>query len=492
MKLKSNLRLLDIVLYASILYFILFLFFRLLLVYSFAADIGGIENNVIYSVCKVMAGGALYDNPESGNFNITQYTPIFYYMVIFCSKLFGLNPINDLHSIYIIARVISLMANLLGFYFIFKLLTQCFHVNKKIAFIAGVCFFIHLTRIQFSARPDAMFGLVFILIIYCFVIHFQQKENKKRYLILGLLLAAISVFIKQSGIQFFIIIPTFFFLLKEYKNGITSILLLIILTTVFAFLCYNTFSQNFITNAVNGLNNGFVIAHIYNIFSFFLMKYQLIFILGICFSLIFIKSTQLTELRFLSFTLVGVFIFAFVTSIKLGAWINYYNEFITTSILLTAIKFESLSQKIKQDDPIHRFTGIFCAVLIVFLLPNMMVEKLFYEHYQHIPIKESRNLYQKKQVIALTLQAKLLKNEYFLCFDEHINAMLPLKSVIPNKDLVPAQSKFNYQNFISEFKAGQITYVVYPTNRPLVSFMDCSFLNFKEVYTDKDFTILKQ
>jgi hypothetical protein len=191
---------------------------RLLLVYSYASDIGGVENNVIYSVAKVLAGGTLYDNPETNNFNITQYSPLYYYTVIITTKLLKLNPISDLHAIYIIGRYYSLLFNLISVYLIYRLLTKKFYVEKKLALIAGIIYFIHLTRIHFAARPDALFGLIFILIIFCFVKYFQENSKNKIVFVLGLLLIVISIYIKQTGIQFLVIIPAYFFFIKKFHS----------------------------------------------------------------------------------------------------------------------------------------------------------------------------------------------------------------------------------------------------------------------------------
>ena len=142
-----------------------------------------------------------------------------------------------------------------------------------------------------------------------------------------------------------------------------------------------------------------------------------------------------------------------------------------------------------KDDPIHRFASIFSAVLIIVLLPNSIVEKLFYEHYQHL--QESPVNFQQKRKLALLLNDKLKKNQYFLSFDEHINAMLPLSAVVPNKDLVPFQSKFNYQLFTQQFNSGQIRFIVCPSQRKSEAFMGCNFSEFNAIFHDKDFTILE-
>lgn len=487
MKLKANYSLLNITFYASVLSLLLFLILRLLLVYSFASDIGGVENNVIYSIAKVLAGGTLYDNPEANNFNITQYAPIYYYLVIFVTKLFNLNPISHLHDIYITGRYVSLFFNLISVYLIYRLLTKNFYCEKKLSLIAGIIFFIHLTRIHFAARPDALFGMVFILILICFVKYFQSNGQNQVVFIVGILLTAISIFIKQTGIQFLIIIPAYFFLIKSYKNFFISAVLLF----VFSIISYGVFNllygSYFFSNTVSGINNGVSIARIYDVFSHFFLKYQVLFILGLVVAAQFFDTKQDKEIRFIAFMSIGIFCFAFVTSMKEGSWINYYNEFIIAAIILTAIMFERISKSMTQNDHMHRIAKIICAVFIVLLLPNVIVQKLYHEHFQHL--KESSILYANKQKVAQLLESKLLNNQYFLSFDDQINAMLPQKSVVPNKDLVPSQSKFNYQNFTKNFNNGNIRLIVKYSGSSVSTFMGCNFSNFKEIYKDDTFTI---
>ena len=487
MKLKDNFTLLNISFYTSVFSLLLFLLLRLLLVYSYASDIGGVENNVIYSVAKVLAGGTLYDNPETNNFNITQYSPLYYYTVIITTKLLKLNPISDLHAIYIIGRYYSLLFNLISVYLIYRLLTKKFYVEKKLALIAGIIYFIHLTRIHFAARPDALFGLIFILIIFCFVKYFQENSKNKIVFVLGLLLIVISIYIKQTGIQFLVIIPAYFFFIKKFKSFFISLILLF----VFGALLYGAFNliynSYFFSNTVGGINNGVSIARIYDVFSHFFLKYQVLFILGLIVSAQFFDKKQNLEIRFIAFVSIGVFCFAFVTSMKEGSWINYYNEFIIATIILSAVMFERISKTTNLSDNSHQFAKIVCTVFIVILLPNVVLQKLYHEHFQHL--KESSSLYKNKQKVATILESRLLSNQYFLSFDDQINAMLPLNSVVPNKDLVPSQSKFNYQNFTNSFNIGKIRFIVKYSGSAIANFMGCDFSNFKEIYKDENFTI---
>ena len=214
LRLKSKFDLPKITAWFCVINFLLFLLLRIFLIGSYDADIGGVENNVAYSISKMLCGDALYENPESGSFDITQYTPLYYYIATGISQLFYLNPLNDLHAIYAVGRSLSLCFNLFSVVVLFLMLNRQFKINKHLAIIAACTYFIHLTRIHFAARPDALFALLFLLMLVCFVFFFQQHKHKNIYLIGGILIAVLSVFVKQTGIQYLVIIPAYFILTK--------------------------------------------------------------------------------------------------------------------------------------------------------------------------------------------------------------------------------------------------------------------------------------
>ena len=129
LRLKSKFDLLKITAWFCVINFLLFFLLRIFLIGSYDADIGGVENNVAYSISKMLCGDALYENPESGSFDITQYTPLYYYVATGISQLFHLNPLNDLHAIYAVGRSLSLCFNLLSVVVLFLMLNRQFKIN---------------------------------------------------------------------------------------------------------------------------------------------------------------------------------------------------------------------------------------------------------------------------------------------------------------------------------------------------------------------------
>jgi len=475
----------------SILALLTFLILRILLIYSYEPDIGGVENNVIYSICKVIDGGLLYDNPEDGNFSISQYSPIYYYFPILIAKIIKLNPLNDLHTIYIISRYFSLIFNLLGGLIIFKLLHKNYKVNWQISIIAVSIYFLNLTRIHFAARPDSLFSLLTIIVIYFLSKYFTEVNHKNnfKYLLIAIIIASSTIFIKQTGIQFLFIIPSFFLLTKKFKEFFVTVSLLILITICYFAFFYNIHGNFFISNVFGGLNNGISLVQAYDIFSHFFLKYQLIFVFGVFFSFYFFKKSQETSLRFLSYNLIFLFFFALITSIKKGAWINYYNEFIIVVIIISAIEINNHLPKIDFNNSFSRAVVFIFSIYIILLQPNIIIYKLFHEHFEHLSLNSSN--FERKIKIAKILNSKLDDQSLFIAFDYHINSMLPLNAAIPNKDIVPSQSKFNYSKFDKEFHNGNIKYIIFPKKQEVLNYMGHDFSKFNRIYDDKEFIILE-
>jgi hypothetical protein len=69
--------------------------------------------------------------------------------------------------------------------------------------------------------------------------------------------------------------------------------------------------------------------------------------------------------------------------------------------------------------------------------------------------------------------------------------MLPTHAVVPNKDIVPTQSKFNYQVFTDNFNSGNIKYLVKPKANALNDFMGADFSGGIEVFSTTDYVVIQ-
>ncbi|MCA9906460.1 MAG: hypothetical protein KC547_21550 [Anaerolineae bacterium] len=80
-----------------------------LLASSAAPNIRGVEPNVAYTIQATLTGDSLYPDPTAPPFAITQYTPLYYIIVIELSRALGLVPGVDVVAIYQVGRGISLV-----------------------------------------------------------------------------------------------------------------------------------------------------------------------------------------------------------------------------------------------------------------------------------------------------------------------------------------------------------------------------------------------
>jgi hypothetical protein len=472
------------------LFVILFLFIilRILLVFSYSNDIGGIENNVVYSITKYLSDGCLYNDPESGNFNITQYSPVYYNLVTFICFVFKINPLTDVHLVYVIGRFLSLIFCGIGGVFLFKIFRDKFKIDFFTSFLLIVIYSFLLTRIHFSTRPDGLFSLLSILIL-----HFFLKKNSldfdhffgflKKNLIL-ITLIFLAVLTKQSGIQYLFLYSFYFLIRKEYLNSILALIFFVLMTAVILFLFYIFNGEFFFKNIVGGVNNGFSFVRIVQVFQHLYSENSILLLVLFC-SFIYVLVNNMSRQYFLICTNVIVLVgFALITSGKEGSWINYYNEFLINGLILLAIVLKDLEGYIKRMN----IDLLFASFMILFQFPLSLFHKVYDEHYKHLTSNKSEYLNGIK--VAQFLTNNLTKKDYFISFDTRIDAMLPLKTLIPNKDIVPSQSKFNYDKFNQKCKSNLIKYIVLENEVKQSSFMGINYRDYKKIDNRFGYTIL--
>src|SRR5687767_7872142 len=92
--------------------FLAFFAYRVSLLFLPTPDLGGVENNVIYFIQRLITGESLYSNPSNPPYAIAQYGPIYYYVCAAIAKIFGVGA-DDVLNVFISSRVLSLICNVL-------------------------------------------------------------------------------------------------------------------------------------------------------------------------------------------------------------------------------------------------------------------------------------------------------------------------------------------------------------------------------------------
>ena len=459
-------------------------------------DIGGIENSVVYGAAKVLNGLPLYGDPESANFDITQYTPLYYHCLTTVARLTDVNPMENLHGLYLIGRSLSLAFNLLGAWVVYRTLIAVFEVDSRLASIASVLSFLTLSDFHFAARPDSLFFLTGTVVVYCFSAYLTETRSRERGILfaLGILAAAISVFVKQTGVQYVGFIPLFFLSQRRYRDFLFSSVSLPLATIGFYLLFRSIHGPFFDKNIIGGLNNGTSFVAMAELLTLFLLRHQTWVILGAIATVHVLSNREESRsTRFLALLALWLFIFAAGTSLKRGSWLNYYTDFLNTLLILTAIRMDRLWKHAWWDEDFKRLLKALSTACLAICLPSLLVQTLGPKWRQHFPRagKAYAQTVEMKRPAAEYLRAHLTEGQYLLAFDRHVELMLADRAVMPNKEIIPSEVNYDYKGFYNAVDNGTIRYFLLAKTALGERFMGIDYSRFPKVYEDGSFVILE-
>lgn len=464
--------------FLSLLIFLTMFVFRVMLLFSYTPDLGGVENTFVYSIQKMLIGKPLYSNPEDFNFDITQYTPVFYYFLYVFYKLLGLQAGEDLMTIYIVGRSIVLLINCLTIYFIYHLAVKRLAINPRISLIIAIFSFVYLTANSLAIKSDALFHLVFLLFG-----HFTLKyieTNVLRYLFYASLIACLSIFVKQSGIQLPIILVDFFFLHFQWKGLTWAVIFLAILIvpsfTIFDAVYGAAFWQNTFGGVISTIDwLSYYKLWINHIFP----NFQILFIGSFFLIFVYFNPQTMIKEKFLIILSVGSFLFAAATATRRGAGANYFADFVHIALLCFAYFGQAAFQYLeKRKSKITQYSHLLLLSAVIVLLPYKLINNYF--HFAHFDIAYKNN-YQQASEVANFLKQELKgkTHAYFFSFDAHLNNLLVENSLLPNNDIFYFGVIYDYTRFKEGVANGKIAYIVLESGSVPTSYQGADFSKFK-------------
>lgn len=479
--------------------FILFLSIRIVMIFYPAPDIGGVEINIIYFIQRLLEKQPLYSDPEVFPYAVAQYSPLYYYLVAATASVFGTKP-DELFSVFIVNRTVSLVLNLLYLVIVYRTSVRIFKLNGSAA-RSIVCFAFIFLEITSFGRPDSLYHLFFMLSLYYFFL--CNPETAKGKILLKNILAAgiftgLSICSKQSGI---VLLPVFSIWL--YRSGKIRLLLiynlvagLCILFILGLLLIMTGDFVSFYKNVIMGVSNGIGLHWYINvILPDFYYGFGLLFSLAgiLLFFLMKKQQTLLAKQALLIFT--GLFVLQNAVMAKFGSNPGYLTEWWTLLFILLAVNLQEIRSRVVHSGTeltSYFFAGILVVKIFLAMQPvyNMFMER---------PFVKMRQQYREEAVLAAYLKKMHTKERPIHIFcnfytPEHfLSGFLFREAVMPQMDIVGLltykQGLYSYQAFRNEISEGRIPVMIMRTTGAQKQFFDLRLDNFKKDSTIAGFNI---
>lgn len=460
------------------------LLLRIILVFSYIPETGGVSINVLFGVVRLMNGHPLYTDPQIPPYSIIQYMPLHYYIIAGVGKLIGIQ--QNIHAIYVLNRLVCLLYDLILFIPIYCTLHKIFAIsNWKIIFAVYFGIFLILPNMHYG-RVDNLYLLMFCWAVY-FFLQFSSPINSPslRTIFFAALFTSFSLFTKQNG--YFLLTGIFFFLLlmNNKKVLLQFVLSLMVCCILLTLLLIGTRYHEFYLNVVQGLNNGIGLKWFQHVFieSFFRNMY-LFLAGGLALSFVFFLYPRNQQEKLIGFLSLVIFVFAFITSFKNGSGINYFTEFQILSFIIAAVYFKDASLQ-----PIAKW-------FLFFLLPFFILNVYNDKGWTYIKLlKKSKEIYIQTAAVANYITPKLKNDEYvFTAFhrENALNLMLGEKALFPTREIIHylyPRKVFNYSDYGNQAVNGKIKYLVGQNGLQPDKFLFVDFSNYTKQTTIGNFDI---
>lgn len=474
--------------------FLVYFIYRIILIFYQHPDAGGVEGNIIYFIQRLLDGLPIYTNPERAPYAIAQYSPLYYYLVAGASKLIGLTS-DDILSIYMVSRSISLFLNIIFIFIIYLTANRAFSVSKEKSISVAIAAFIFLEITSFS-RPDSLNHVFFFLTLYVFMNGIKTGKPVKPTIIFTAMLAAVSVYCKQTSF----LLPVIIGIWLLYRKMIIELLLFsffyLVLTMVFILPVYiNGELGVFYSNVVQGINNGISLTWFRSvILSDYYFSFGLLFVPTCIIVLYQLKKETNELLRFSYFLMIVLFVLLNIVSLKNGSNPGYFTEWWSLLFILLAYIGPQLTKAVSAIDK-RIPAGI---ILFVFIIKAIEIEWPLRKMLTSISDSQS---FKKDKEVADYILGKLPSDSRHTVFtnfntaDSYLSNILNKQVVAPQMDIIGlstyAYKKFDYSDLIKSFKDGRIKWMLMRALGPQKQFFDIDLNKFELDTTMNGFNIYK-
>jgi hypothetical protein len=474
--------------------FLLYFSYRVILIFYQHPDAGGVEGNIIYFIQRLLDGQPVYTDPERAPYAIAQYSPLYYYLVAGVSELIGLTS-DDILGVYAVSRSVSLFLNLVFVFIIFLTTNRVFAVTKEKSITVAIAAFIFLEITSFS-RPDSLNHVFFFLTLYVFMNGIKTGKPYKPTIILTAMLAAVSIYCKQTSFLLPVIIGAWLLYRKMIIEVLLFSVVYLVLAVVFILPVYMSGELGvFYSNVVQGINNGISFTWFRGvILSDYYFSFGLLFVPTGLIVLYQLKNETSELLRFSCYLMVVLFGLLNIVSLKNGSNPGYFTEWWSLLFVLLAYIGPQLTKAVSVID--KRILA--AIILFVFIIKAIKIE---------MPVRKmltsmnAQGKYYKEKEVADYILGKLSPGSSHTVFanfntaDSYLSNILIKQVVAPQMDIIGlstyAYKKFDYSDLIKSFEDGRIKWMLMRTLGPQKQFFEIDLNKFELDTTLNGFNVYK-
>ena len=391
---------------------------RIIAIFSYNSDIGGMEQAFVLLVQRILDHQLFYPDPTEPPYLISQYSPIYFYIVAFFSKTASLDPENNLIQVFWMGRIVSFLANLFTYFFIFKIAS----LYKPLKLYQGVILFIlyfgTLANHSYATRPDSLkvmflIGGLFFLLKYI--------NLKSFYLFaLAILFFNLAVYTKQDALiesGIFLSIYFLFFRFKWFKE----VAITIVIFTFFAVIFYLIFRHQYLQ--VLFIKSKEHISFNYLKFILFLVSAYTAAAFFLMFLTVIVNYIKAEKSKWLNYLFASGIIMAIYNVASLSLWGSGIVYLSTSLAILIMLLILLTRQRV----------GIwFSVVIILFLIPH----KECYSRRYLFHIGEKEKAYKEHHIKRKEIKSALVSNglsieNKLLTFDKLLTNYMFKQAVFP-------------------------------------------------------------
>ncbi len=456
--------------------FLLFIAYRIYLVFYPQPNVGGVENNVIYFVQRILDGQTFYTDPEKIPFSIAQYSPFYYVIVSWIAKLFNTGP-DDLLKLYDINRCVALALNFLFIAIVYRICRKIFQSEKRKSVVAAIAAFCFLEITSFG-RPDSLYHFFFMLSLYFFLLwdknhgqgSFGSKEKPGKRILIVLEIAissSLALFSKQTAIVLPVIFCCWMFFRRQYRPLFTYGFTYLLITIILVWLFQNGTGglQSLQKNVIGGISNSIGFGWYWNVIvkDYYLKLGWALVALAFCLLLITKRQTGSLSTAPM-YVFISLFILLNGIALKFGSNPGYLTEWWTLLFMLIAAYWKFIVSW--RPMKLVFVSGICLAILLKLFLVYKDLKVVVADR----PYSVARNTFEQQKRLTDYLKQKMSSDSTNRTFtnyytpDYFVSNFLFREAVMPQMDIVGLASypmkQYDYSEFEEALDSGKIKWML--------------------------------